>query len=201
VGPDGRLRLAKERSINKIGHALHDLDPVFERFSRSDSLAQIAADLGVARPLLIQSMYIFKQPHVGGEVGCHQDSTFLYTEPLSVVGFWFALEDATRENGCLWAIPGGHKEGLRARFSRDERGGVRTRVLDPRPFPTDRLVPIEAPKGTLVVLHGLLPHMSYENTSPFSRHAYAVHIIDGDAIYPDDNWLRRAPEMPPRGFV
>src|SRR5215468_8957605 len=28
LAPDGGLRYAKERLINKIGHALHDLDPV-----------------------------------------------------------------------------------------------------------------------------------------------------------------------------
>lgn len=39
----------------------------------------------------------------------HQDSTFLYTEPLSATGFWFALEDCTNENGCLWFVPGSHK--------------------------------------------------------------------------------------------
>jgi len=31
---DGSLRQAKELSINKIGHALHDLDPEFDGFSR-----------------------------------------------------------------------------------------------------------------------------------------------------------------------
>ena len=41
-------------------------------------------------PLLMQSMYIFKQPNIGGEVVCHQDSTFLNTEPDTVIGFWVA---------------------------------------------------------------------------------------------------------------
>ena len=111
---DGGLRQSKERSINKIGHALHDLDPVFDRFSRTPQLAALVSDLKFERPLLIQSMYIFKQPNIGGEVTCHQDSTFLYTEPLSVVGLWFALESATVENGCLWALPGGHRLGLKS---------------------------------------------------------------------------------------
>ncbi len=102
----GRLRQSKERSINKVGHALHDLDPVFDRFSRRPALAALVGALGIARPLLLQSMYIFKQPRIGGEVICHQDAAFLHTEPQSVVGLWFALEDATVENGCLHAAPG-----------------------------------------------------------------------------------------------
>jgi phytanoyl-CoA hydroxylase len=198
--PDGSLRQARELSINKIGHAMHDLDPLFDRFSRTPELAALATELGVKRPLLLQSMYIFKQPHIGGEVNSHQDSTFLYTEPLTCLGFWFALEDATLENGCLWALPGGHKLGLKKRFVRAPGGGTAFQVLDATPLPEEGYVPLEVKKGTLVVLHGLLPHKSGANTSPRSRHAYSLHLIDGTAVYPEDNWLQRAADMPPRGF-
>ena len=201
---DGRLRQGKARSINKVGHALHDLDPVFERFSRQPALAALVAGLGVAEPLLLQSMYIFKQPRIGGEVGCHQDASFLMTEPPSVVGLWFALEDATRGNGCLCAAPGGHKGPLRSRFVRRDIGGPHDRTetvaLDPTPLPRADLVPLEVPKGTLVVLHGLLPHGSAPNRSARSRHAYTLHLIDGRCAWRPDNWLQRAPDMPLRGF-
>src|SRR5436190_15670243 len=59
--PDGALKQSKEQSINKIGHALHDLDPVFNEFSRSPRVAELVTDLGINRPLLLQGMYIFKQ--------------------------------------------------------------------------------------------------------------------------------------------
>ncbi len=198
--PDGSLRQDKALSINKIGHALHDLDPLFDRFSRTPELAALASELGVRQPLLIQSMYIFKQPYIGGEVNSHQDSTFLYTEPQTCLGFWFALEDATLENGCLWALPGGHMLGLKKRFIRAEGGGTAFRVMDPKPLPEEGMVPLEVKKGSLVVLHGLLPHKSGANTSPKSRHAYSVHLIDGTARYPEDNWLHRSAAMPARGF-
>jgi phytanoyl-CoA hydroxylase len=197
---EGRLRQSKERSINKIGHALHDLDPVFNRFSRTPELAALVSDLGYTQPLLVQSMYIFKQPNIGGEVTCHQDATFLYTEPPSVTGLWFALEDATQENGCLWAIPGGHQRGLKSRFMRVPSGGTRFSVYDESAWPRDQLVPLEVKKGTLIILNGLLPHMSLVNRSPKSRHAYTLHIMEADCHYPTDNWLQRAPEMPLRGF-
>ena len=148
----GALRLSRDLALNKIGHALHDLDPVFDAFSRTPALATLAAGLGMMDPVLLQSMYIFKQPHIGGEVVCLQDSTFLYTEPHSVTGFWFALEDATLENGCMWALPGGHRAGLKSRFVRAEDGRVRFVVLDATPWPAfgreNGYVPLEAPKGT-----------------------------------------------------
>lgn len=198
--PDGTLRQSKERSINKIGHALHDLDPVFDQFSRTPAIKQLISDLGIVEPLLLQSMYIFKQPHIGGEVTCHQDATFLYTEPLRLAGLWFALEDASVENGCLWAISGGHKLGLKSRFMRAAGGGTRFEVLDNAPWPEEKLHPLEVKKGTVIVLDSLLPHLSRENRSPRSRHVYTLHIIDASVDYPESNWLQRSPEMPLRGF-
>jgi len=197
---DGSLRQAKERSINKIGHALHDLDPVFDEFSRRAEIKQLVDDLGVSDPLLLQSMYIFKQPSIGGEVTCHQDGTFLFTEPLRVVGLWFALEDATVENGCLWAIPAGHKTGLKSRFLRADGGGTRFETFDDSPWTEENLVPLEVEKGTLIVLHPLLPHLSRENRSAESRHAYTLHVIDASVHYSKENWLQRSPDMPLRGL-
>lgn len=197
--PDGSLRQAKELSINKIGHAMHDLDPVFEAFSHTPELAAVAREIGMRDPVLLQSMYIFKQPHIGGEVTLHTDHTFLWTEPPSVTGFWFALEDATVENGCLWALPGGHRLPVKKRFRRDGHGGTTFDVLDPTPYPQEGEVPLEVPKGTLVVLHGLLPHRSGPNRSDRSRHAYTLHAIEAGAHYPADNWLQR-PGLPLRGF-
>ena len=66
LAPDGTLTVPKEQSINKIGHALHDLDPVFERFSYTPELAEVAAAVGLPDALALQSMYIFKQPQHRG---------------------------------------------------------------------------------------------------------------------------------------
>jgi phytanoyl-CoA hydroxylase len=52
----------------------------------------------------------------------------------------------------------------------------------------------------LILLHGLLPHLSGANHSPQSRHAYALHIIDGTSEYSKNNWLQRNAAMPLRGF-
>jgi len=197
---DGVLRRPIEQSINKIGHALHDLDPVFARFSRDPRLAELTARLGLERPLLLQSMYIFKQPLIGGEVTAHQDHTFLWTDPPSATGLWFALEDATVDNGCLWARPGGHCEPPRKRFRREPGGGTGFETFDARELPLDGMLPLEAAKGSCIVLHGLLPHRSGANRSSRSRQAYSVHVIDAGAHYPTDNWLQRGPDMPARGF-
>ena len=199
-GADGRLASDKHRALNKIGHALHDLDPVFDAFSRDPRLGNLARGLGLADPGLVQSMVIFKPPRIGGEVNCHQDATFLHTEPVSVTGFWFALEDADETNGCLYGLPGAHTGPLKERFRYSGDTLVMDR-LDPAPFPDHGHEPLRAPKGTLVVLHGLAPHRSAPNTSDRSREAYALHVVDRATRWSADNWLRRAPDMPVRGFA
>ena len=117
---------------------LHDHDPAFREISLSDQIRGIARDIGFHDPRMLQSMIICKQPEIGGSgiplqytqvvtdiVPSHQDSVFLYTDPPSAVGFWFALEDCTRTNGCLSFVPGSHKtHGITKRFVRVEGGGT-----------------------------------------------------------------------------
>ena len=197
---DGKLKQSKENSLNKMGHAMHDLDPVFDTFSRTPKLAAVVDSLGYKDPVVLQSMYIFKPPRIGGEVYCHQDSTFLYTEPESCIGFWFALEDATIENGCMHFIPGGHKGPLKELHYRNEDGDMTFKTLDDTPWPENATVPAEARAGSLVIFDGRAPHMSGPNLSDKSRHAYTVHVIDRKSHYPAGNWLQRSADLPFRGF-
>ncbi|KAG2494945.1 hypothetical protein HYH03_006880 [Edaphochlamys debaryana] len=197
----GQLRQPKELSINKVGHALHDLDPVFRQFSRSPAVEGVLRSLGYKRPLPVQSMYIFKQPSIGGEVVPHQDSTFIHTTPLSCVGLWWALEDASRDNGCLWGMKGVHKEGLKRRFKKAEDGFVSYDLPDTA-WDMTRFEPLECEAGTLVLLHGENVHYSAENTSPVSRHSYSMHVVESapGTTWSPDNWAQRAPENPWQPF-
>jgi len=197
----GELTQPLAQSINKIGHALHDIDDVFSRFSRGDKLAQLARDVGLSSTQIWQSMYIFKQPRIGGEVGWHQDASFFYTSPQSVTTFWFAIDDATLENGCLWVEPGGHKGPLRQQFIRDGRT-TKLIDLDDTSWPdTSAATPVEVSAGTLVCFNGLLPHYSAPNLSDKPRHAYTLHVTDGAADYAPENWIQRSKDFPVRGFI
>ena len=205
--PDGVLTQAKELSINKIGHAQHDTDDEFERFAYNPALGEVARDVGMLDPLALQSMYIFKQPRIGGEVGVHQDATFLYTDPITVTGFWFAIEDATIDNGCLWAVPGTHRGPLYELFKRNRLDDpaaadgttMETLSTEPPPGPdSPGAVPLEVAAGTMIVLNGVLPHWSGVNRSSLSRHAYSLHCIDSAAEYPEWNWLQRPADFPLR---
>jgi phytanoyl-CoA hydroxylase len=196
----GRLCVPKAQAINKIGHALHDQDAVFEAFSHGPALDGLAAALGLSRPQVWQSQVIFKQPHIGGEVGWHQDASFFVTTPQTVTTFWFALEDATLDNGCLWVEPGGHGGPLREQYV-CENSRLEMRPLDATPWPArDQAMALPVAAGTLVVFHGLLPHCSAANRSARSRLAYTLHVTDASAAYAPENWLQRSAALPVRGL-
>ncbi|WP_163834879.1 phytanoyl-CoA dioxygenase family protein [Spartinivicinus ruber] len=189
VAKDGALTKQKQQAINKIGHALHRFDPVFKQFVEGNSIKQLISQLPLVSPKMIQSMVIFKQPYIGGEVGCHQDATFLYTEPSSVIGLWFALEDATVDNGCLHAIPGGHQQGLAMRYC-NQNGEMQMVELQNIQWELNAAIPLEVKQGSLIILHGLLPHFSEQNYSSRSRLALTFHLIDTQCNYLADNWLQ-----------
>lgn len=195
----GKLVQEKALCINKIGHALHQLDPVFKKFSHQKMLGDIVESLGMKKPQIRQSMYIFKQPHIGGIVKWHQDASFFYTTPQSVITLWFAIEDATLENGCLWVQPAGHLGPLRERFNL--KGQETTMVkLDETPWPTeDGGQCVEVKAGSLLVFQGRLPHYSAANRSATSRQAFTLHVTDAECEYAAENWLQ-AKKLPLQGF-
>jgi len=197
---NGNLTVDKHLAINKIGHAMHDLETIFQRFSYRRDLLGIMKDIGLNRPAIAQSQYIFKQPNIGAKVNPHTDSTFLYTKPLSCTGAWIALEDATMENGCLCAIPGSHTDyPIQEQFVLNEQntGTEFVNTSSKRvQWPEEALIPLKVKKGALVLIHGGVVHASYANRSSNSRHAYIVHIVDQDSEWSDRNWLQRPAEMP-----
>ncbi len=225
----GELAKPKARAINKIGHGLHALSPPFAALldparnpdllpggtgpGRESHPAAIARAVGFRDPRVLQSMVICKQPEIGGAVPPHQDSTFLYTDPPSAVGFWYALEDATAENGCLSFLPGSHRWApVRQRFVRAPGGGTGFVDNDGSRFPPGdeyaeqvaagqdreaegeyRMGEVKA--GSLVLIHGNLLHKSERNTSDKGRIIYTFHVIEGEGTrYDERNWLQPSRE-------
>lgn len=213
--PSAKLTLKRDKaqSINKIGHALHALSPPFTAATLSARNRAVAQSLGFRDPCVLQSMVICKQPGFGAAVPPHIDSEFLYTDPPSAVGWWFALEDAGRENGTLGFWKGSHKtRRVGRRFVRKENGegtefvewkgaglpkgmeaGEKEEVYQPR---DEEFELVDVPAGSLVLIHGNVLHTSERNTGEKSRYAYTFHVIEGAEgwVYDKRNWLQ-----PPKG--
>lgn len=192
----GVLNQPLERSLNKVGHGLHELDPIFKTFSRDTRFKAIAHQLGIKTIGLAQSMYIFKQPGIGSEVQCHQDSTYIWGHNSDALGFWFALEDATEDNGCLEVIPSSPMQApLKTRMFR-HHNEIHFEQYDTSPWPEEQCISLPVPKGSLVLLQGKVPHKSKANRSDKSRHAYTLHMVDITQPYPETNWLQWPHGMP-----
>ena len=192
----GQLKQDKSLSINKIGHALHVLDPVFAKFSHSHKIRELVQELGTQQAQIHQSMYIFKQPKIGGVIRWHQDASYFYTSPITVITLWFAVEDATIQNGCIQVKKGGGGTPLKEQFTRDENDNTALIELDNTPWPKDEeALPLEVKKGSLIVFNGLLPHFSAPNVSDTSRHAFTLHITCASSDYAAENWLQAKPSQ------
>ncbi|KAH9948564.1 phytanoyl-CoA dioxygenase [Amylocystis lapponica] len=196
VDKNGKLNREKQRAVNKIGHALHELDPVFRAVTiENPSMRAVVRDLQFHHdPVALQSMVICKQPEIGGEVPEHNDSTFLYTSPPSALGFWIALEKCTPENGALSFLPGSHLSApITKRFVRLPSGGTGfEQLIPPERAPT-------APEGTR---HGADPReraaqVGAEHERAHTLRLHVPHDRDAPhAAYDAKNWLQPTPAMP-----
>ncbi|KAF9050270.1 phytanoyl-CoA dioxygenase [Panaeolus papilionaceus] len=209
VDTNGKLLRPKEKSVNKIGHALHELDPAFQRVTlENENLRSLVRDLKFHKdPVALQSMVITKQTQIGGEVPEHNDSTFLYTDPPSALGFWIALEKCTSENGALSFLPGSHlTTPIVKRFVRlgGNKGTGFEYLVDPSVEKElagqkrGEYILETCNPGDLVLIHGSVLHKSERNTSPNTRFAYTFHMIESPpyAKYDEKNWLQPTKDMP-----
>lgn len=201
----GNLKYPKDKVVNKIGHAVHEQNPAFRNITFDERVQSIAKSLNFKDPRVLQSMVIFKHPVDDKDqerinlVPPHTDGTFLFTDPQTAVGFWFALEDCTVENGCLYYSPGTHKtHDITQRFVK-VNGGDDGCGFVPIPGSTEKDISdleykkVECKAGSLVLIHNSVLHKSENNRSNKSRFAYTFHVIDGKANYDKLNWLQVPP--------
>ncbi|XP_039309299.1 phytanoyl-CoA dioxygenase isoform X1 [Solenopsis invicta] len=200
LAEDGKLKVHPRVSLNKVGHALHWLHPIFKKYTFDERVKEVAFQLEYEEPVVCQSMYIYKNPGIGSEVTMHQDVSYLHVEPVKLVGFWIALEDATLNNGCLWIAPGSHQSGVHRRYMRNKDPNSQELLIFDRaapcyPLSNFRSVPVR--KETCILIHGQVVHFSYPNKSKTSRHAYTFHVIESKHVsYSKENWL----QPPAEGF-
>ncbi|KAJ7096357.1 phytanoyl-CoA dioxygenase [Mycena epipterygia] len=201
---DGKLTRPKDKAVNKIGHALHELDPAFRKVTlENDRMRALVRDLQFHRdPVALQSMVITKQPQIGKPSYASR-----YTDPPSALGFWIALEQCTANNGALSFLPGSHlTTPITKRFVRVPGGGtgfeplvtpeVAEQVAAKSKAASEAYILEPCEPGDLVLIHGSVLHKSERNTSEKTRFAYTFHMIESHAEYDAKNWLQPTSAMP-----
>ncbi len=159
------------RSMEPFAH----LDPRLEALLLDARLTLPAAELlGEARVSIFTDKLNFKRPG-GSRFPWHQDTpywAFGCSHRDRLVSVQLYLDDATRENGCLWMFPGSHTRGFLPTFR--DRGTLGRLYTDLRCLELGAPTPIEAPAGSLVFFDGNLVHGSPENQSSAQRRALVL---------------------------
>ncbi len=156
-----------------------------------------SARWSVARALLLSSAVIYKQPR--SEVvqfGMHQDASYLTTEPESLALAFIALDDMTRENGCLEVLPGSHRAPLGVTLAMGPDGFVPVGGRAPRGPTRDGAIPLVVEKGSVVFVDGRTYHGSEPNRSDGPRRALIVHAMNAGSRLASTSWLVEAGATP-----
>ena len=183
--------------------------PSFRDTIMSQTHANMAKALGYTDPRIVQSLIIVKAAQVGAKVVPHQDGCSGFTDPPSCTTFWYALEDATIDNGCLAVAPGSHTtQPLTQRCCVGRNGlpefaglakpvyasieGSSANAAAPEKDEEGNLVykPLEVKAGTLILMHGNLMHTSEANESGKSRVAFNFGVVEGSHGWLVDNYLQ-----------
>jgi ectoine hydroxylase-related dioxygenase (phytanoyl-CoA dioxygenase family) len=137
-------------------------------------------------------------PGGGGVVAWHQDySYWTRTKPIAHLSCWIALDDSSRENGCLHYIPGSHRWPLLPITGLAGDMHAIQGVLNDEQKAQFNEVPVEFPKGYAAFHHPLTVHGSYANRSDRPRRALVINVFrDGVVSDSDDPLLEGVPPIP-----
>jgi hypothetical protein len=158
------------RSVEPCAHLDTGLDALIDdpriwqpvtRLIDSDSLSLFSDKLNVKRP-------------GGAPFPWHQDGPYwaFGAEQLEkIVSATIYLDTATKENSCLWVIPGSHRNGFLKGL--DNRGVLGALYTDVDSLEGEAL-PLEVPEGSVLWFHHNLVHGSQVNRSPRGRRIFVV---------------------------
>lgn len=131
----------------------------------------------------MQSMLFVKPSGLPGQAW-HQDERFIPTRDRSLVGAWIALDDATVENGCLWVLPGSHRNGYIWPFKPHGRPDEFDTTDEAYGFDDSASVAVEVKAGDVVFFNGYLLHRSFKNRSQGFRRALVNHYCNAWSLLP-----------------
>ncbi|MES2375014.1 MAG: phytanoyl-CoA dioxygenase family protein [Bacteroidota bacterium] len=116
-------------------------------------------------------MLISKAPNSNTPTPWHQDAAYWINMPdKRAVTCWLAIDEAIKDNGCMWYGPGSHLRELRKhRFAGKEGGALQCDASE------EEGVFIELKPGSCVLHHGGTLHYSRGNSTDTDRRAVIVN--------------------------
>jgi phytanoyl-CoA hydroxylase len=133
--------------------------------------------LSIAKQLLGEDMeldidmLIDKAPQTNTSTDWHQDNAYWIDMPdTRAVTCWVALDDVSKDNGCLWYIPKSH---LAPPRPHRPSGKLLNLVCNAS---EDEAVPMEIKKGSCILHHGGTIHYSRGNSTDSHRRAFIMNF-------------------------
>lgn len=168
-------------------HFPHKLSSLIRECAKHPAIVEVLTGIVSVNVKCLQSMFFVKAPGKKGQ-SWHQDEYFIPTRDRSLTGAWIALDDASEDNGCLWVIPGSHKDGfIRQRITNENDHFADTEVADLSPFEERDFKKVEVNKGSIIFFNGYLLHMSLRNrTTDRFRRALVFHYSSAESMLPWD---------------
>ena len=190
-----------EEAIGRILciHQPHFVSETIEKYVKHPKICGILSQITAAHlPFwdgsvkCMQSMLFVKPPNFQGQAW-HQDEIYIPTRDRSLIGAWIAMDDATVENGCLWVLPGSHKQGYLYPQRNHENPDEFDFAQESYGFDGSEEVPVEVTTGTLVFFNGYLLHRSRKNRGNTFRRVLVNHYCNSWSLLP---WSIREGERP-----
>lgn len=197
-GDDADAMMARYLCI----HFPHKISQVLLELMRHPRIVEVLTRIIGPNLKCMQSMLFIKNAGKPGQAW-HQDENFIPTRDRSLTAAWVALDDATVQNGCLWALPGSHKDGIL--WPDQQHHDVRFDSVPEAygfPWETEGGKCIEVRAGSVLFFNGYLLHRSLQNTAKHGfRRALAYHYMSAASLLPWDWAGRTAPTRDNRDIV
>jgi len=176
---------------------LAEIHEGMRRIMHDERLGRMAGTLAGVDGIRIWHDQALIKPPFGNPTAWHLDNPYWSFSSRDALSIWVALDDATLGNGCMWYLPGTHRE---ARF---ETVGIGTNQADLfRVYTEWRTIPsVSCPcaAGSAVFHNGLTAHGAGANMTNRPRRAMTcAYMPDGSLfngqknILSDDDMARLA---------
>lgn len=158
---------------------LHRLEP-YRSFAHDPAVLGILTQLLGTDVDLFLSQFIFKAPSAYGQPW-HQDSYYFPFSESHQVGVWLAVTRATVRNGCLWVVPGTHRDPIHEHVP-DDRPNATHAYTGVPDVDQAAAVPVEMSPGDVLFFDSHLLHSSTDNASDEVRAAFVCHYARAGTI-------------------
>ena len=164
-------------------HQPHHISPVMREYLAHPAVSRALARLVAPDVKCMQSMLFIKPPGFPGQAW-HQDEVYIPTRDRSLTGAWYALDDATVENGCMWVLPGSHRNGYLYPQRLHGRPEEFDSARESYGFDDREEIPVACRAGAVVFFNGYLLHRSRKNRSDRFRRVLVNHYMNAYSLLP-----------------